>query len=161
MGHMTGTTFLNDTLSWSALVGWGYLVTNSARLFTYIPQIAAVWRSRDGARALSLITWTSWVVSHAMAVLYGAVVLRDMFFMAVSTINLVCCAVVVAIAARRRGSWRGAGSPVALASALQFRASAGRLTRLPDAGNVSGTLPRASCGRHGHPAISACRSPGA
>ena len=95
----------NDVLSWHDLIAWSFLLTNGARLFTYMPQIAAVWRCRDGARALSLITWTSWVVSHVTAMLYGAVVLNDSFFMAVSAVNLVCSTIVVVIAGQRRGLW--------------------------------------------------------
>lgn len=83
-------------------IAWAYLVTNAARLLTYVPQILAVWRCRDGARSLSLLTWSSWVVSHVTAVLYGAVVTADRFLVVVSLINLVCCATVTAIAVRRR-----------------------------------------------------------
>lgn len=43
----------------AAAIGWFYLVTNSARVFAYVPQIITVWRCRDGARAISLVTWGS------------------------------------------------------------------------------------------------------
>ncbi len=85
-------------------IGWFYLVTNSARVLTYMPQIVAVWRCTDGARALSLITWCSWVVSHAAAMAYGAFVVHDRFFFVISAINFTCCAAVASIAAHRRSS---------------------------------------------------------
>jgi len=94
-----------DALSWQGAIAWSFLLTNGGRLITYLPQILAVWRCQDGARALSLITWASWVVSHVTALFYGAVVLHDGFFVIVSLINLVCSSIVVAIAAHRRGLW--------------------------------------------------------
>lgn len=83
-------------------VGWFYLVTNSARIITYVPQILAVWRCRDGAPSISLLTWGSWVVSHFAAVLYGLVVVPDAFFVAMSSINLICCGLVTGIVMHRR-----------------------------------------------------------
>lgn len=82
---------------------WFYVFTNSARLVTYIPQILAVWRCRDGAHAISLITWSSWVVSHAAAIAYGALVVQDGYFVFISSINFVCSLVITCIAAQRRG----------------------------------------------------------
>ncbi|VWX61572.1 conserved membrane hypothetical protein [Burkholderiales bacterium 8X] len=87
-------------------IAWLYVITNAARLVTYIPQIVVVWRCRDGARSVSLLTWGSWVVANLSATLYGALVVRDTFFTAISIINLVCCAMVTVIAARRRASLR-------------------------------------------------------
>ncbi len=86
----------------ASAIAWFYLVTNAARVFTYVPQIVAVWRCSDGARSLSLITWWSWVVSHAAAVAYGALIMQDAFFCVISAINLACCATVAVIASRRR-----------------------------------------------------------
>ena len=87
----------------AAAIGWFYLVTNSTRVITYIPQIVAVWRCTDGARAISLLTWGSWLCSHLTAIAYGLLVVHDAFFVAISTINLVGCGTVTLIAARRRG----------------------------------------------------------
>ena len=95
-----------EAISLASLIAWFYLGTNSARLLTYMPQIVAVWRCRDGARSISLLTWRSWTVSHFAAILYGTVVVPDLFFVCVSAINLVCCGVVTAIAAQRRRSHR-------------------------------------------------------
>lgn len=90
---------------WLHVIAWAYLTTNAARLLTYMPQIVAVWRCRDGARSLSLLTWGSWVVSHTTAVMYGAVVTADHFLVVVSLINLACCLAVTVIASRRRLDW--------------------------------------------------------
>ena len=90
-------------------IAWFYFVTNAARVVTYVPQILAVWRCRDGAHTISLLTWGSWVLSHATAMLYGTLVVKDPFFVLVSFVNLVCCGAVTVIAARRRGLLGGSG----------------------------------------------------
>ena len=87
-------------------VAWMYLITNATRVITYIPQIMAVWRSTDGALSVSLLTWGSWVLSQAAAMLYGVLVLHDLPFVMISLINLLGCACVTAIAMRRRTQWR-------------------------------------------------------
>ena len=58
----------------AAAIGWFYLATNSARVLTYVPQIVAVWRCTDGARAISLLTWGSWMIANVTAVAYGVLV---------------------------------------------------------------------------------------
>lgn len=124
-----------DALTGPGLIAWAFLVTNGARLVTYLPQIAAVWRCRDGARALSLLTWSSWVVGHLTAVLYGAVVLHDGFFVAVALINVAGSAAVVVIAAHRRGLWqRGRAVALKLRRAMPGLLGAICLTVLPGCG---------------------------
>lgn len=93
------------TLSAASSIAWFYLISNSLRGFTYIPQIVVAWRSRDGARSLSLLTWSAWLVAHVAAVLYG-LVLQDTFFTSISLINCTGCALVTAIALRRRQQWK-------------------------------------------------------
>ncbi|KAF7963751.1 hypothetical protein AWV80_06490 [Cupriavidus sp. UYMU48A] len=83
-----------------------YILTNAARVFTYVPQLMAVWRSTDGARDISLFTWGSWVVANASAVAYGAVVIHDLFFTLIAVLNLVCCAAVTLVGVRRRSAQR-------------------------------------------------------
>ena len=97
-------SLLSIPASWAAdsTIAWLYILTNAARVFTYVPQLMAVWRSTDGARDISLLTWGSWVVANATAVAYGAFVIYDLFFTLIATLNLVCCAAVTVIGARRR-----------------------------------------------------------
>ncbi|MFT4193584.1 MAG: hypothetical protein QM614_02955, partial [Ottowia sp.] len=87
-----------------AAVAWLYLVINSTRVVTYVPQIVAAWRCTDGARAISLLTWGSWTVSHLSGLAYGALVLHDTFFVAITAVNLLGCASVTAIVSMHR--WR-------------------------------------------------------
>lgn len=90
-------------------IGFIYLLTNLVRVFTYLPQIVVVWRCTDGARSVSLLTWTSWVLSNVSAVLYGLLVVRDQPFVLIATINLIGCAAVTGVAMRRRVAWHRAG----------------------------------------------------
>ncbi len=84
------------------LIGWLYLGTHTCRALTYVPQMLVVIRCTDGARSVSLLTWASWVVANATAVLYGAYVLRDAFFTFVSLTNFTCTAIVVALVQAKR-----------------------------------------------------------
>lgn len=100
---LTDTTSLADTPLLLA-IAWSYLITNSARILTYVPQIIAAWRCTDGARALSLWTWGSWAVSHLTALIYGTLVLGDAFFVVITIVNLLGCSAVTAIVVMHR--WR-------------------------------------------------------
>ena len=91
----------------TAIAGF-YLVTNATRVFSYLPQIVAVWRCRDGAFAISILTWGLWTISHVASLLYGALVMHDLYFVGITTINLVGCSVVTALAVWRRAEFRRA-----------------------------------------------------
>lgn len=94
---------------------WLYLLTNAARIFSYMPQIHAVWVSRDGAHAISLLTWGSLALSHAAALAYALCVTHDAALAAISCINLGGCSTITVIAARRRRAWRRSAPALARA----------------------------------------------
>ena len=132
----------DSSLTTAAAIGWFYLATNAMRVFTYLPQIVAVWRSTDGARAVSLFTWGSWLVCNGSAILYGAVVVHDLFFVLIALVNFCGCTCVTLITLQRRLKWRGAqqrGDGVAgraptragSASAQEQRSAARRRWREP------------------------------
>jgi hypothetical protein len=62
---------------------------------------------------VSVLTWGSWVLSQATAMLYGALVLRDLPFVLISLINFLGCGCVTVIALRRRAQWKQARRPLA------------------------------------------------
>ncbi|WP_077002332.1 hypothetical protein [Variovorax sp. KK3] len=105
---MQGFSLSVATGFWPMLIAWVYLITNAVRIFTYVPQIVVVWRCRDGAPSVSQLTWGSWVLSHITAVLYGALVVFDLFFLLISLVNLLGCGLVVGIVAWRRWQKRRA-----------------------------------------------------
>lgn len=96
-------------------IAWFYLITNTLRVVTYVPQIVAVMRSQDGARAVSLFTWGSWMVANGAAILY-ALLLRDFFFMAISSINFLGCSAVTLITIQRRARFEQSRAAVATAT---------------------------------------------
>ncbi|MEO5793717.1 MAG: hypothetical protein ABIP34_01450 [Rhodoferax sp.] len=97
---------LSSETPWLNMIAWAYLITNVTRVVTYLPQIFAVWRCKDGALSVSLLTWGSWVISQATGLVYGMLVLRDLPFVLISLINLLGCTCVTAIAMQRRAQWR-------------------------------------------------------
>jgi hypothetical protein len=85
-----------------ACVAWVYVVTNSLRVLFYAPQIRAVLKAEDGARAVSIATWGFWTFANLTAALYGWFVIHDSAFSAIFSGNLACTAAVTLIAARKR-----------------------------------------------------------
>ena len=100
-------------------IAWLYIVTNAARVFTYAPQLIVVWRSEDGARDISLLTWGSWVVANATAVAYGMLVVQDLFFTLIAMLNMVCCAAIACIALQRRSAYGVAATRAGRAQAAR------------------------------------------
>jgi hypothetical protein len=90
----------------AAWVAWLYVITNSVRVFFYAPQIRAVLKAGDGARAVSIVTWGFWTFAHLTAMLYGWFVLDDSAFFAIFAGNLACTGAVTLIAIRKRLSAR-------------------------------------------------------
>ena len=68
----------------------------------YVPQICTIWRSRSGARDISLPAWSLWTVFAFITVCYALLVARDARFGAVSASNLVGCAAVTGVTAWKR-----------------------------------------------------------
>jgi len=83
-------------------VAWVYVATNSLRVFFYAPQIRAVLKAEDGARAVSIATWGFWTFANLTAMLYGWFVIHDSAFFAIFSGNLACTAAVTLIAVRKR-----------------------------------------------------------
>ena len=96
---------VSSSVTIDSAIAWFYVGTNALRVFTYLPQISAVWKSRDGARAVSLITWSSWLLANFAGVLYG-VALQDAFFTLMSLMNFAGCAAVTGLALHRRRAFR-------------------------------------------------------
>ncbi len=85
-----------------AAIAWMYLLTNAARIVTYVPQVLAVWRCSDGARSIALLTWGTWTLSHVAAILYGTLVIFDLPMVFIAAINLLGCGAVTGVAMHRR-----------------------------------------------------------
>ncbi|HET7795291.1 MAG TPA: hypothetical protein VFL64_18045 [Rhizobacter sp.] len=69
----------------------------------YVPQVKAVWRSRNRAADVSLGTWGLWCASSTVSLLYAWLVNQDLRFALVCLGNVAgCYAVTGAVLLRRR-----------------------------------------------------------
>ena len=83
-----------------------YATLNSFRVFSYIPQIIAVYRDNNRAKSISLFTWSFWAMSNFSMSLYGGIVKHDVLLAVLSLGNSVCCAVVVCIVLNKRNLFK-------------------------------------------------------
>jgi len=81
-----------------------YAATGLLIIGSYGPQLWSVWRSRNGARDVSLLTWAGWSASAIVSVLYSALVVRDRVFTLVCCGHLLGCFAILGVAAARRRS---------------------------------------------------------
>ena len=118
------------------LIGWAYVLVNAGRVLSYLPQIVAVWRCSDGARSISLLTWSYWACSHLTASLYAGIVIGDWKLLAVSLGNLASCTTVVLLTCwcRRRFRRRHPSFPARAVRAGQPARSGHAGGGLEDAG---------------------------
>jgi hypothetical protein len=68
----------------------------------YVPQVRAVWRSRNGAADVSLPTWGLWCASSTVSLLYAHFVNGDLHFTLVCLGNVAGCYAVTAVTLLRR-----------------------------------------------------------
>ncbi|MBX3619768.1 MAG: hypothetical protein KF891_07270 [Rhizobacter sp.] len=78
-------------------------------VLAYVPQVRAVWRSRNRAADVSLGTWGLWSASSTVSLLYAHLVSRDASYAWVCLGNTAGCYAVTgaALLRRRQGPARG------------------------------------------------------
>jgi hypothetical protein len=79
---------------------------NTARLVSYIPQLLVIARDRNGATAVSYLTWTIWVCANVSASAYAGMIARDLALCFIYAMNGFFCLLTVAFTAYKRWQWR-------------------------------------------------------
>lgn len=90
-----------------------FAVSNSLRVLAYVPQILRVARDRNGATAVSCLTWLMFAVSHLSTVAYALVVVEDGPMAAIFGVNMLCCLLIIALTCYKRALAAGGARPVA------------------------------------------------
>jgi hypothetical protein len=93
------------------LIVAAYGLCNALRLLSYAPQIWRVAQARDGAQAISCLSWNLWVLANGTTALYSWTQLHDVPLTVVNTGNALCCAAVVVITLSKRAACRQALHP--------------------------------------------------
>jgi hypothetical protein len=79
-----------------------FAVLNGGRIVAYMPQIMCVYRDRNGAEAVSLMTWTMFTAANLATVSYSLTVSSDVVVASVFALNAVCCFAITSLVACRR-----------------------------------------------------------
>ena len=79
-----------------------FALLNGGRIVAYMPQILCVYRDRNGAEAVSLLTWAMFTAANLATVSYSLTVSSDFVIAAVFTLNAVCCLAITSLVACRR-----------------------------------------------------------
>src|SRR5947209_4290718 len=86
-----------------------FALLNGGRVVAYMPQIMCIYRDRNGAAAVSLLTWGMFTAANLATVSYSLTVSSDRVIAAVFALNAVCCVTITCLVACRRLAV--AGSP--------------------------------------------------
>ncbi len=99
------------------VVSWLFVVTNTFRLFAYLPQIMAALKCPNGASAVSRVTWSYFALAHLTGHFYSRLVLHDPKMSMVLLGNFLACSTLVVIVSwkkmRHRASIAGLMAPAA------------------------------------------------
>lgn len=79
-----------------------FSVTNSIRVFAYIPQILKAATDQNGATAISFTTWGLFFLSHLTTIAYAVVQLADLVMALIFFGNAAACLTILVIAALKR-----------------------------------------------------------
>jgi Flp pilus assembly pilin Flp len=79
---------------------------NTVRVFSYLPQMARIARDTNGATAVSYLTWSLWLCANGSTAAYAGVIIGDVALCLISSVNTLCCAIVIGLTSYKRSRWR-------------------------------------------------------
>jgi len=79
-----------------------FALLNGGRIVAYMPQIMCVYRDRNGAEAVSLLTWAMFTAANLATVSYSLTVSSDLVIACVFALNAACCLAITCLVACRR-----------------------------------------------------------
>jgi len=88
-----------------------FALLNGGRIVAYMPQILCVYRDRNGAEAVSLMTWAIFTAANLATVSYSLTVSSDLVVASIFALNAVCCFTITCLVACRRVAVTSTGWP--------------------------------------------------
>lgn len=79
-----------------------FTLFSSLRVISYVPQIVKIACDKNGATAISFVTWGMWLAANLATALYAAVNLRDVYLATVSGAYALSCLVVILLTLVKR-----------------------------------------------------------
>ena len=98
-----------------------FALLNGGRIIAYMPQIMCVYRDRNGAEAVSLLTWAMFTAANLATVSYSITVSSDLVVALVFALNAACCCAITCLVACRRVAGRKRELAVAIIPARLLR----------------------------------------
>jgi hypothetical protein len=84
------------------LVFTAFTATNALQIVSYLPQIVAVVRDRNGASAIAYSSWVIWLAGSASTSAYAMINIWDVWLLIVNAVHAVCCLTVIVLTAWKR-----------------------------------------------------------
>ncbi len=79
-----------------------FTACNMGRVVAYLPQVLCIARDREGARAISLATWTLFSLAHLSTVAYAIATVGDGTMALLFAANTVGCLTIVGLTLWKR-----------------------------------------------------------
>lgn len=84
-----------------------FTACNMGRVLAYLPQVLCIARDREGARAISLATWSLFALAHLSTVAYALATVGDVAMALLFAANTLGCLVIVGLTAWKRARHAG------------------------------------------------------
>jgi len=83
-----------------------FAACNSVRVIAYLPQIYKAATDRNGASAISSLTWSLFLFANISTTAYALINRADVWMAVCFALNALCCLVILATAFMKRSAFR-------------------------------------------------------